>query len=111
MPVATTAAFSSSTAPTTICTLGRVKWADPRAGRRMNSTITPTVVPIANPPARKASSCSRGRGRLIIRTVMPIRNGSRLTATAITRSVIHMVSVTLPSAGRLLAVPERFRNR
>ena len=49
-------------------------------------------MPIANPPARKVSSCSGGRGRLIISTVMPIRNGSRLTATAIARSVIHMTS-------------------
>ena len=103
-PVATTAALISSTAPTTICTLGRVKCADPKAGRSTNSTTMPTAVPIAKPPTRKASSWSSGCGRLIITTVMPIRNGSRLTATAITRSVIHIDGVTLPAlAGWLSA--------
>jgi len=52
---------------------------------------------IAKPPHRNASSCSIGRGLLGISTVMPIRNGSRLTATAITRMAIHM------AAGRCLA--------
>src|SRR4051812_5169659 len=65
----------------------------------------PTAVPIAKPPDRNASNCSIGLGLFSIRTVMPTRNGSRLTATAITRMVvIHMGRRRLGiQAGELLA--------
>ena len=49
---------------------------------------------MAKPPHRNARSCNIGLGRLSITAAMPIRNGSKLTATAIRRIVIHMVSVT-----------------
>jgi len=90
-PTATTAAISTAEAPIAIWTLGRVKCADPRRpGRNRKMTTRPTVAPIAKPPARNASSCSVGLGLFSISTVMPIRNGSMLTAMAITRSVIHI---------------------
>src|SRR6185295_6639944 len=87
---ATTAAIRSASSPITTCTLGNVNCAGLTAERTTNSTTRPTVTPIAKPPHRNASNCSSGRGRLSISTVIPMRNGSKLTATAITRRVIHM---------------------
>ena len=78
-----------------ICTLGRVKWADCGSrDRTANSTTAPTVRPIRNPPDKNAANCSTGRGRFSITTVIPRRNGSRLTATAITSRVIHISGVS-----------------
>src|SRR6185503_12895148 len=77
--------------PITICTLGRVKCvALGSTGRNTKSTAKPTAVPMTKPPARKASNCSIGFGLFSITTVIPMRNGSRLIAIAITRMVIHM---------------------
>jgi hypothetical protein len=48
--------------------------------QRMNSTIKPTPMPIANPPHKNASICSIGRGLLSIITVKPIQIGSKLNS-------------------------------
>ena len=87
--------------PIRICTLGKVKYPEPvSARRRTKRTTRPTLIPIANPPHRKAVSCSSGRGRFSSSTVMPIRKGSKLTATAITKTVINMIFVAAPGLSR-----------
>jgi hypothetical protein len=41
-------------------------------------------------PHKNVSSCSIGRGLLSVRTARPIRTGSKITAMAITRTVVHI---------------------
>ena len=71
-PVATTAALTSGSAPTTICTLGRVKWAEPSAGRRTNMPPRQPRGPLRS--RRRGRLVAQPRpARLIMRMVMPIR--------------------------------------
>ena len=50
----------------------------------------PTPRPIVKPPHKKANSCSMGRGLFSMSTARPSRIGSKITASAITSTVIHM---------------------
>ena len=79
--MASTAASSCASRPDHDQNLGTVKFVVvDSVCQRMNSTIRPTPIPIANPPHKNASSCSIGRGLLSIITVKPIQLGSKLNS-------------------------------
>ncbi len=100
--MATAAAMTNTTNPTRSCTRGTVtKDVPSRTRRNTKMTIRPTVVPMAKPPHKNANSCRAGLGLFSMSTVMPILNGSMLTARAIIRTVASMslIVVVRPSKG------------
>jgi hypothetical protein len=56
---------------------------------------------MAKPPSKNADSCNTGLGLFSMSIVIPIRNGSTLTASAIIRTVASMSSILVvgPSVG------------
>ena len=63
-----------------------------------NSTSRPATIPVVKMPRYSAVNCTIGRGRASISGTRVGRLGSKFTAMASTRTVVHMSYRTTPSS-------------